>query len=444
MTYVTRKIMGWLIFTTILLGGLEAALRAYPDLIPLTLLKRFHKEPRVHIAQQRLLWNESQMWVLPRDDGGPTLKLFKPHSQIVYDFHGKDEKGATLMDEQGFCNPTRDSYDRQKIDVIAIGDSFTWCVVLNPEATWVSQIGEMTGKSVYNLGRGGIGPYDYLQILKHFGLPKSPQYVVMNLYEGNDLRDAIRYKEHIAAAREGRVLYGDASDRNTHEIDINAVLDFPVVRNSYALNFVFAFIDKGYEGIKNPTLRLIGGDAPEKVNFRYRLRFPGETVEFNLQNADESEVRIAQRLQRGAVDFSAFEEALSAFVVLSQEHGFVPIVTYSPSAYTAYAHYVEFDDPTLSELMPWFSRTQRQFLKDKATELGFLFVDLTPAMQTAARKLQEKTLIYYPTNVHFTEKGNQIVAQSLAAMLSKPNVTKFVKANVGFGHVNDKTIYENE
>jgi hypothetical protein len=129
-------------------------------------------------------------------------------------------------------------------------------------------------------------------------------------------------------------------------------------------------------------------------------------------------VRSALGLRNGDMDFSAFEGALSGFVALAREYGFIPIVAYSPSAYTAYADFVEFEDASLGELMPWFSRTQRQFLRTKARELGYRFVDLTPAMQAAANDLQEKELIYHPINVHFTVKGNRIVGETLADAIS--------------------------
>lgn len=422
MIRLLKRIVGLLVFAGIIFGGLEISLRTLPELIPLTLLKRFQKDLRLDIAQQRSLWNESLMWELKRDDGGPSLKLFKPHTEFTYDFHGKDEKGVTLMDDQGFCNPSRNPYDLSKIDVIAIGDSFTWCIVLNPEATWISQIGEISGLSVYNLGRGGIGPYDYLQILKHFGLPKKPDYVVMNIYEGNDLRDSIRYQNHIKAAQQGRVLYKSASDRGTQDIDIDSLLDYPVLRNSYSLNFTLAVIDKAYGILRNIVLRILGGDAPEIVDFHYRFRFPDKTVEFNLQNADESEVLYAKKLKSGEVDFAAFEDPLTQFVELANAHGFKPVVAYSPSAYTSYADYVEFDDPMLNTLMPWFSQAQRQFLSETADKLGYTFVDLAPAMQAAGHALREKELLYHPINVHFTMKGNRIVAETLAKAISaQPN-----------------------
>jgi hypothetical protein len=44
------------------------------------------------------------------------------------------ERSDVTTDAQGFCNPPRDSYDRPRIDVVIMGDSFTGCVAANPEA----------------------------------------------------------------------------------------------------------------------------------------------------------------------------------------------------------------------------------------------------------------------------------------------------------------------
>jgi hypothetical protein len=412
-----KHLVAWLVSAGLMLGMFEIGLRFAPTLIPLTLLKRYYKDLRVEIAQQQSLWNESQMWELARDDGGPSLTLFKPNSQIAYDY-GENEKSVIQMDDQGFCNPPRDSYQQTKIDIVAIGDSFTWCVNTKPQVTWVSQIGELSGLSVYNLGRGGVGPYPYLQILKHFGLPKRPDYVVMNIYEGNDLRDSDRYQRHVAAAQEGQVLYRNAGDRSERELDYDRILDRPILRDSYAINFLLAAFGKAYESTVNAYRRAIDGDAPTHFNFRYRLRFPEESIDFNIQNADESEVRYAKMLKEGEADLSVFDEALRGFVSLAKEHDFTPILIYSPSAYSAYADFVEFDDPTLEDLMPWFSQTQRQYFADKAEAIGCTFVDLTPALQSAGRSLGAKELLYNPINVHFTEKGNRVVAEALAEVIN--------------------------
>jgi hypothetical protein len=117
------------------------------------------------------------------------------------------------------------------------------------------------------------------------------------------------------------------------------------------------------------------------------------------------------------VQLSAFDDALARFVALQRDHGFQAIVSYSPSAYTAYANVVAFGDDVLTELMPWFSAQQRAYLRQKAQELGFVFVDLTPALQSAADTLQDEELLYYPANVHYTPAGHRVVADVLAPVI---------------------------
>jgi hypothetical protein len=371
---------------------------------------------RVEIAQRLSLPNQTQMWELPRDDGGPPLQLYKGKARTKQRFTS-EETSNVARDAQGFCNPPHDSYDRPSIDVIIMGDSFTGCLAADPDATWMSRIGQLTGLSVYNLGKGGIGPYDYLQIFRHFGLAKKPRFALMNIYEGNDLRDAVRYHEHVDAVRNGGSGYDSAGDRFEPELDYQTLLDNPLGRSSYAANLGLVAIGKVYEGVDNVISRALG-EARERVDFRYELRFAdGTSVPFNVQNADQDEVRYARRLQRDEVQLSAFDEALERFVALGREHNFRPIVSYAPSAYTAYADVVAFDDDALAKLMPWFSDQQRAYLRQKAEELGFVFVDLTPALQAAAHGLQDEELLYYPANVHYTPSGHRVVADALAPVI---------------------------
>lgn len=417
MWQITRRMAGILVVAAILLGGLEVGLRAFPaELIPMSWLKRFQSDLRVEIAERLSLPNESQMWELPRDDNGPPLQLYRPNVRTEQRFSANERSDVT-RDAQGFCNPPRDRYDRATIDIVILGDSFAECVAADPAATWMSRIGQLTGLSVYNLGKGGIGPYDYLQILRHFGLPKGPKMVLMNIYEGNDLRDAVRHLDHVATVREGGSGYADAADRFEPEIDYEAMLDRPVARRSYALNVGAVALGKAREGIGNAVARA-AGEMRERVDFRYELRFADKAiVPFNVQNADHAEVRYARRLRRGDVQLSAWDAALARFVALGREHDFLPVVSYAPSAYTAYADFVTFEDEALVTLMPWFSATQRAWLRQKAEELGFAFIDLTPALQAGARRLQEEELLYYPANVHYAPSGHRLVGDALAPAL---------------------------
>jgi len=415
----TRRALGPIVFIVCFLLVFEGALRIQPEWIPLDLLRRFQRDLRGEIAQRRSLWHLAQMREIERDDGGPTLRVFKPHSKIRYEFRDaradEDEEGTRLFDSIGFCNAERDDPTRARIDVVVLGDSFGCSLVLDPESSWVSQIGVLAEVPVLNLSRGGIGPYEYIQILRKIGLPKNPEVVVMQIYEGNDLRDSRRYHEHVEAARSGRTLYQEAGDRRRDAIDYDRVLDVFIGRHSYAVNLFVVVVAEGASALR----RLVSGDVRSSENFRYVVEFPERPVAMNVQNADESEVRQARAVRDGQLDLHVFDAALERLSQLAEQHDFTPLVTYAPSAHTAYAEFVEFEDDSLRELMPWMSETQRAYLRGRCEELGLEFLDLTPALQRAARVLGPDRLLYYPINIHWTTEGDRVVSETVAPVVAR-------------------------
>ena len=383
----------------------EIALRVAPGaLIPLRLLERFEPSLRDGIARELGLNTASQTWILERDDGGPLLRLFKPHATVSYDV-GDGIRHSYAMDELGFCNAARDAWSRAQIDVLAIGDSFTACLIGSPEATWPSQLGQLLGLSTYNFGLSGIGPYEYVQILRRFGLSKHPRVVVMHLYEGNDLRDALFVQAARGAPRP--VALGGAE-----RYDLAPVLDHPLGRNSRAVDLAVVWTARALEG-----LRPLRSAAAAAVDFRYELRLGERVFAFNPQNTDQDEVRHARALQLGAVSLAVFDEPLERFAAMAREHGFVPIVSYAPSAHTVYAPFVHFADPALAELMPWFSAAQRRHLAERAGALGLVWVDQTPAFQAAARERQGRDLLYEATALHCSVSGHRLSAEILAQVI---------------------------
>ena len=385
---------------------IEIGLRLFPVVIPLALLIHFNEKPRVEIADSlRLPMSVSNTVTLERDDQGPELRIYKPFTKITWEIEGVGTEVTAVMDELGFCNAAH-SY-QQQIDIITLGDSFTACHAVSPEDVWTSQLGQMTGMSTYNLGRIGIGLEEYLQIFKQFGLSKSPRLVIMNIYEGNDFRDA--------------QIYYETSTKSTVSSKKEPLAgDNYLGQHSYALNLFVAIVT---------TMRevYISRAAKDKVrvNFRYELVFSDETpIAFNPHNVDNDEVYNAKQvaaLQLEPGVFEAIDRALQTFVDLSQVYNFIPIVSYTPSAYTAYANNVVFDDSDLQVLMPSFSYAQRQYLADKGEKFGFTFVDLTPSMQAATQIYGSQQLLYYQYDLHLTPLGHQVVAKALVQTLAELN-----------------------
>ena len=401
----------------------ECGLRLFPAMIPLRLLIHFHDELRSEIAEDRNLPLKKNSVSLERDDEGPDLQLLKPFTELVYDFQDPGSINRVVMDDMGFCNATENSYHLPHIDVITIGDSFTWCTTVEPQDTWTSQLSKITNFSTYNLGRSGKGVYEYIQILKHYGLQKSPNVVVMNIYGGNDLRDAVRYASY--RDRDTGEIKLSIDPIRTFDGPLHTLLYYPhmvnhffkqssIGRGSYAFNMVMASA-RYFRALFLESLR----SEENKFDFRYHLMFADTEIPFNLQNLDKDEVAHARLLRRGEIDLNLFAEALNTFVDLSRQYGFVPMVTYTPSAFVAYDQYVSFSAPDLGELMPWFDRQQRQYFKAQGEELGYIFVDLTPALQTAARSLGAQKLLYYQTNLHLTSHGHKVVAKVVAHALDR-------------------------
>jgi hypothetical protein len=126
-------------------------------------------------------------------------------------------------------------------------------------------------------------------------------------------------------------------------------------------------------------------------------------------------VTYASALVRNAVGLELLDQPLIDFVALARAHHFAPIVVYVPSAYTAYSGTATFDDAEVESTLRQFSNLQREYFARKATELGYRYRDLTPALQRAASTLPSSQPLYFRTNVHLTPVGHEVVAAEVAA-----------------------------
>jgi hypothetical protein len=344
--------------------------------------------------------------LVARDDGGPANRMwvYEGGAVVAERFDEPGIVSRVRMDDMGFCNPAPDAYEVATLDVAALGDSFTFCTTVKPEDAWPSVLQRLTGLRTYNFGVPARGPYEYLQILKAFALPKSPRVVVFDVYEGNDLRDAQR---HHAALEDPRLSEVETLCPFRSSLVCDALLSArqgAIGRHSYAINLLSAV----------PWLASAAA-TKGRIDFRYDLVFAGGEVEpFNTENVDRDEVEFARALFTGDIGLSLFDDALQSFVGLARTHGFIPIVAYTPSAYTAYGNRVRFHDPALEPIVRFYSDAQRRYFAAKAQELDYRFVDLTPVLQAAADRLGRHGLLYFRTNVHLTQKGHTVVAEEIA------------------------------
>jgi hypothetical protein len=398
----------WLL---IFLACLEVGLRLAPQAIPLSVLSRFDPALRSRIAARRNLARAADTVLLPRSDGGPPDRMwfFKPGTRVTSHDREEGVVEQVTMDQNGLCNSPADAYQTARFDVIALGDSFTWCTAVSPDEAWPARLQAITGLSTYNAGMSGRGLYEYVQILERFGLPKHPDVVVMAVYEGNDFRDAHRFHR----ARVGSPEQG--------ETRVCAFAWQPLCRLHAALDGSFLRRHSLAYNLLSGSVHVASYAARKsEIDFRYEVGFPdGEILEFNSDNGDRDEVQYARWLAEGQLGTDLFDEALESFVALAREERFVPLVVYIPSAYTAFEHMSQFDDPAIEEPLRAYSRTLREYFRRRGAELGYRYVDTTPMMQRVSQRLPSSRRLYFRSNVHLTQRGHELVARLVAEDLGR-------------------------
>jgi hypothetical protein len=394
---------------------LEIGLRLFPQAVPLGVLLRFDPTLRSAIAARRDLTRRADTILVPRDDGGPPdrMWLYRPGSTVRIGGREEGVVPAVRADAMGFCNSDPDAYQAAHFDVFAVGDSFTWCTAVEPRDAWPEHLQELTGLRTYNAGAPARGLHEYIQILERFGLAKTPNVVVLAVYEGNDLRDAHRFHAWQADPRReyGEPVCSFASARICRSLaDLDASW---IGRHSYTYNLA-----------AGGARQLAGKASMREIDFRYDVTFPdGVVLAFNSANGDRDELEFARRLIAGELGVDLFDDALQKLVRLGDAHGFVPVVVYIPSSATAYRGAIRFEDPAIEPTLERYSQILRGYFAKQAEKLGYRYIDTTPAFQAASGRLPAARRLYFRSNVHLTPTGHEIVAEHVArelAGLSQP------------------------
>lgn len=118
------------------------------------------------------------------------------HASLVDDpvLGHRIEPGTTGHDRFGFRNRSVP----EQVGIVAIGDSNTYGVSATRDGSWPHQLGAALGEPVYNMGLGGYGPLQYLELARTRAATLKPRLLVVGLYFGNDLMDA----HYVARGRE--------------------------------------------------------------------------------------------------------------------------------------------------------------------------------------------------------------------------------------------------
>jgi hypothetical protein len=349
------------------------------------------------------------------DDNEKKIPLYQ--NNIDWRAHEKDiEWGAKSIAfyKKGFCEPDIEKLIKPSgnlSNAIAVGDSFTYCYSLSPYSSWPNMLGNLENKidtKVYNLGIKGQGPYQYNQILKRY-INRNTKYIFIGFYEGNDLRDTLKYLDH-----------KKKKNFNLKEIKEKNIRDFIAnfVKRSYLINFIYAAgVNKIYH-----TIFGINKTKENIENLKYQYVNQGRVINFNLENVDTDEIFYANKIyemnnpkvylnDKYFEPFSNLKETAKKF----QSKIFL---VYIPSSYNSFGNNIVFNNEEHKFLLSNFSKIQREVLKKICEQLNINFIDTSKGIEKY-NETNPNILSHFPVNVHLTSEGHNLVKEIIISHFNK-------------------------
>jgi len=198
----------------LILGLAEALLRLSPSLIGLALLERFPDRLKSEIATTLGLPSKAAYNIIAsasRQDNGSDLYLPLPNASYFTPAEPADKAAGAIesftVDALGYCNP-REKAAGTPPKILVLGGSVPSCAGVDAQSVFSAQLGEVTGLATYDMTVGGVGPNEYVEVLRRDGLALRPKIVVrlilrpMTCATASDIRTTLPDTVAPAANRE--------------------------------------------------------------------------------------------------------------------------------------------------------------------------------------------------------------------------------------------------
>ena len=324
--------------------------------------------------------------------------------------------GEAALDEDGF----RNSHAPESPDIIVLGDSYVEHGFSNADTFPQRLEANLSGLTVLNLGKSGYGPHQYVEILRRYGIPKSPTYALFGFFEGNDIWNMgsyVRWKN------------GDRSEDYARIYDI---LSAQTLLRKYSIAF-----SETVRHVSQTIHRQI--DASAQAFFqRFSSRpDPGRLIHPDVAvlslgdkklkvvfPANGSVMGTADEMLRSK-EFDLLRQLLAEFRYLCVSNNIIPIIVYLPTANHIYAEY-----STQESGRNWLARRAREVatkgnlegaVRALSEELQIEFISVSPALERAA---EEGKLLYHRADSHWNSEGKEVAARFVAGALEKRFLSK--------------------
>jgi len=320
-------------------------------------------------------------------------------------------------DKRGFRNKT----DLERYDIVVLGDSFAEGSRVTDEKTWPALLAEKTKLSVYNLGMSAGHPGTYLETLKKFGPELSPKTVVCLIYEGNDFRDDnFRTEESVSDRLEE--LFKTSPVRN-------AIKNFlircfgstaPAPGTSADPNKPAASRNDAQSDKALSWLPVAVPDGPEGKYYTFKVKrlLQHFVTKEDFLNAQGTKKTFAALRQIKAICSKSGSRLVIAYAP-DKPHVLLPLISETVGAdqIRAFMALRQRRLPPANKLFQTLlprldvcESAVREFCRAESID----FVSLTEPLRRATA---EGTQTYFTYDQHWTPRGNEIAAETLARYL---------------------------
>jgi hypothetical protein len=276
-------------------------------------------------------------------------------------------------------------------EIVLIGDSFL-AMGEDDASTLSERLRAVSGRATFNLSRSWYGPYQYLELLKRYGLALWPKVVLLGFYAGNDIEDI---REYHRWRREHRYyFYADHAQRPF------------LVRYAIALTDTGVYLrDTIAKRLAHQTQPVAPGEIHSDLGI---IRVGAQLVPmvFGDWNPEGS----AEQLLATA-EWQALHALLTEFHHLCRAEGILPVLLYIPSKSQVYAEHA-----TAHSGQRFLQAAARQrpirtnmvaALTTLAQRVELPLINLLPAF---AQHAEAGRLLYYPFDTHWSGEGIQAAA----------------------------------
>lgn len=385
---VKMGLMASLLGLTLALAVVEAVPRLLPGIMP----SKVQSVQRIYDARdawQNMMAGDQELGF-----------VLRPGLDMQFPSEGREIQLRTAslgIGEIGF----RDIGTTAPYEVIALGDSFTFCDDAPAETCWVRVLGEKTGLSIATLGVNGYSNLAEARLLEKVGPALKPRVILVGFFQ-NDFKDNLHFDNWAKSGSELDYWTWMREKRRSGSSDFLATH-----------SFVYRLIDAARRYGRRDTFE----HNEDGLEFVFRADGWWRTV---LDNPGRTP------------GFVLTEQAFREMKSTADELGAELVVLLFPFKEQVYWHIAkkyqrDGDEISLEEMDAPLAA-----VRDSLERERIQYCDLTPDLRKEALVGEQ---LYLRVGAHWTDEGNKVAAESIARCLAGHGIGRELGARANVARV---------